>query len=117
MLHHVLKQSIKPPFSDNLSEIHFGMGCFWGVERLFWNIDGVWVTAVGYSGGSSINPSYEQICNENTGHAEVVKIIYNSNIITLDKLLDYFWENHDPTQGMRQGNDYGSQYRLTLIHI
>ena len=117
MLHYVLKKSIKPPFSESLNEIYFGMGCFWGVEKLFWNVPGVWITAVGYSGGSSKNPTYQQICNEETGHAEVVKIIYNSNIINLSKLLDLFWENHDPTQGMRQGNDIGSQYRSIIFVI
>ena len=88
-----------------------GMGCFWGVEKMFWNISGVEMTAVGYSGGTSVNPSYKEVCSSNTGHNEVVMIHYNPDLLTCESILKMFWEGHDPTQGMRQGNDVGSQYR------
>ncbi|QQP84915.1 peptide-methionine (S)-S-oxide reductase MsrA [Entomomonas asaccharolytica] len=100
--------------SDRLEKVVFGMGCFWGVERLFWQQEGVLGTAVGYAGGHTANPSYEEVCGGNTGHAEVVIVVYDPEIISFDELLKIFWENHDPTQGMRQGNDIGSQYRSVI---
>jgi peptide-methionine (S)-S-oxide reductase len=95
-------------------EIIFGAGCFWGVERKFWSLDGVWLTSVGYAGGDSTNPTYEQVCYEETNHVEVVRVIYDPNIISIHSLLKTFWECHDPTQGMRQGNDKGTQYRSVI---
>jgi len=89
----------------------FGMGCFWGVERMFWGLDGVWLTMVGYAGGHTPNATYEEVCTARTGHNEVVRVIYDPEVIVYDALLKVFWENHDPTQGMRQGNDMGTQYR------
>ena len=114
-MHLVLGNITKPPFPENVKQIHFGMGCFWGVEKLFWNTTGVWSTAVGYAGGDTQNPTYNEVCNGNTGHAEVVKVVYDPNKISLHKLLSIFWESHDPTQGMRQGNDIGSQYRSLIV--
>ena len=98
----------------DFNEIIFGAGCFWGVERKFWVLEGVWLTSVGYAGGNSINPTYEQVCYEETNHVEVVKVIYDPAVIKIDTLLKTFWECHDPTQGMRQGNDVGTQYRSTI---
>jgi peptide-methionine (S)-S-oxide reductase len=98
----------------NYKKIIFGAGCFWGVERKFWLLDGVWLTSVGYAGGNTINPSYEQVCYEETNHVEVVKVIYDPEVISIDILLKTFWECHDPTQGMRQGNDKGTQYRSVI---
>jgi len=89
----------------------FGMGCFWGVERIFWGLEGVWVTSVGYLGGHSPNATYEEVCSGRTGHNEVVQVVYDPTILPYDKLLQVFWEGHDPTQGMKQGNDRGTQYR------
>ena len=99
---------------SDFNEIIFGAGCFWGVERKFWVLEGVWLTSVGYAGGNSINPTYEQVCYEETNHVEVVKVIYNPEVISVDILLKTFWECHDPTQGMRQGNDRGTQYRSVI---
>ena len=99
---------------SGFKEIIFGAGCFWGVERKFWSLDGVWLTSVGYAGGDSINPTYEQVCYEETNHVEVVRVIYDPNIISIHSLLKTFWECHDPTQGMRQGNDKGTQYRSVI---
>ena len=96
------------------NEIIFGAGCFWGVERKFWVLEGVWLTSVGYAGGNSINPTYEQVCYEETNHVEVVKVVYDPSLIKIDALLKTFWECHDPTQGMRQGNDKGTQYRSVI---
>ncbi len=96
-------------------KIYFGMGCFWGAEKLFWSRDGIYVTAVGYSAGNTKDPTYKDICYGDTYHAEVVKIVYNPNIITTFELLKVFWEGHNPTQGMRQGNDIGTQYRSIII--
>ena len=98
-----------PP--QGFSQIFFGMGCFWGAERKFWHLNGLFTTAVGYAGGESKNPTYDLVCNGNTGHAEVVKVIYDSQIIDIENLLKIFWESHDPTQLNRQGNDIGTQYR------
>ena len=98
----------------DFNEIIFGAGCFWGVERKFWVLEGVWLTSVGYAGGNSINPTYEQVCYEETNHVEVVKVVYNPAVIKIDTLLKTFWECHDPTQGMRQGNDRGTQYRSVI---
>ena len=93
----------------------FGMGCYWGVERLFWKQNGVWLTEVGFAGGTVPNPTYKQVCAGGTGHAEVVRVIYDSSLISYDHLLQLFWENHDPTQGDRQGNDVGNQYRSLIM--
>ena len=95
-------------------EIIFGAGCFWGVERKFWSLHGIWLTSVGYAGGHSANPTYEQVCYEETNHVEVVKVVYDPKMISIDSLLKTFWECHDPTQGMRQGNDKGTQYRSVI---
>ena len=99
---------------SDFNEIIFGEGCFWGVERKFWVLEGVWLTSVGYAGGNSINPTYEQVCYEETNHVEVVKVVYDPSLIKIDTLLKTFWECHDPTQGMRQGNDRGTQYRSVI---
>ena len=96
-------------------QIIFGMGCFWGAERIFWNLQGVYHTSVGYAGGHTKNPTYEEVCSGLTGHTEVVKVVYDPNKISLKKILISFWEGHDPTQGMRQGNDIGSQYRSSIF--
>ena len=109
--HFVNRKSIKPPFSNELQTIIFGMGCFWGAERIFWEQDGVHVTAVGYAGGITPNPTYEEVCSGLTGHSEVVLVVFNQRQITFQTLLSMFWEGHNPTQGMRQGNDIGTQYR------
>ena len=98
----------------DFNEIIFGAGCFWGVERKFWSLEGVWLTSVGYAGGNSTNPTYEQVCYEETNHVEVVKVVYDPSLIKIDTLLKTFWECHDPTQGMRQGNDRGTQYRSVI---
>ena len=106
------------PINDNkpqgMEEIIVGMGCFWGAERLFWQQPGVYSSSVGYSGGFTPNPRYEEVCTGKTGHAEVVRILFDPNLISLQQLLTLFWENHDPTQGMRQGNDIGTQYRSVI---
>ena len=115
MLHYVKNISINENIPENLEEIVFGAGCFWGVERKFWNLSGVYVTSVGYSGGNTDNPTYEDVCYKDTGHVEVVKIYYDPIVIDLNELLKIFWECHDPTQGMRQGNDIGTQYRSAIF--
>ena len=115
MLHYVKNISINENIPENFEEIVFGAGCFWGVERKFWNLSGVYVTSVGYSGGSIDNPTYEDVCYKDTGHVEVVKIYYDPVVIDLNELLKIFWECHDPTQGMRQGNDIGTQYRSAIF--
>jgi peptide-methionine (S)-S-oxide reductase len=99
---------------NDFNEIIFGAGCFWGVERKFWSLEGVWLTSVGYAGGNSKDPTYEQVCYEETNHVEVVKVVYDPSLIKIDTLLKTFWECHDPTQGMRQGNDKGTQYRSVI---
>ncbi len=109
--HFVKGTPLKGPFPDNLEEAIFGMGCFWGVERRFWELDGVYSTAAGYAGGFTKNPSYKEVCTGFTGHNEVVLVVYDPAIISYESLLTTFWEDHDPTQGMRQGNDIGTQYR------
>ena len=115
MIHFVKNIPIDENVPKNYKEIVFGAGCFWGVERKFWDLPGVFLTSVGYSGGDTENPSYEDVCYRNTNHAEVVKVIYDSNVINLSELLKIFWECHDPTQGMRQGNDIGTQYRSVIF--
>jgi len=112
--HFVNGNRIVPPFPDGMEKAVFGMGCFWGAERLFWQLPGVYSTAVGYAGGSTPNPTYEETCSGFTNHAEVVLVVYDPKRVSYEALLKVFWEGHDPTQGMRQGNDRGSQYRSTI---
>jgi peptide-methionine (S)-S-oxide reductase len=112
--HVVTGEPMRPPFPDGTERAVFGMGCFWGAERLFWQIDGVVTTAAGYAGGYTPNPTYEDVCSGQTGHAEVVLVVYDPAVVGYDMLLKVFWENHDPTQGMRQGNDVGTQYRSAI---
>ena len=109
--HYVNGNVIQPPFCDGLQQIVFGMGCFWGAEKCFWTLEGVYTTAVGYTAGYTPNPTYQEVCTGMTGHNEVVLVVYEPARMTLEKLLQIFWESHDPTQGMRQGNDRGTQYR------
>lgn len=109
--HYVNHHPVKPPFADNFEQIIFGMGCFWGAEHKFWQAEGVYTTAVGYSGGYTRNPSYEEVCSGQTGHNEVVLVVWDPAITDLGKILRIFWESHNPTEGMRQGNDIGTQYR------
>jgi peptide-methionine (S)-S-oxide reductase len=112
--HLVLGTSLTPPFPEGTERAVFGMGCFWGAERKFWEAEGVDTTAAGYAGGTTPDPSYEQVCSGRTGHAEVVLVVYHPGRIGYGELLKIFWENHDPTQGMRQGNDVGTQYRSAI---
>ena len=109
--HFVNGNALKEPFKEGLEKALFGMGCFWGAEKKFWLINAVHVTAVGYSAGLTPNPTYEEVCSGQTGHNEVVLVVFDPKLIAYDTLLSAFWENHDPTQGMRQGNDVGTQYR------
>ena len=109
--HFVNGNVLKPPFCEGLQQIVFGMGCFWGAERKFWSLDGVYTTAVGYAAGKTPNPSYQEVCSGMTGHNEVVLVVYDPEKISIEQLLTIFWESHDPTQGMAQGNDRGTQYR------
>src|SRR5919106_4931976 len=109
--HFVNKHRLAPPFPEGLERAMFGMGCFWGAERKFWQLDGVYTTAVGYAAGHTPNPTYKEVCSGMTGHNEVVLVVFDPKKIAYDDLLKVFWENHDPTQGMRQGNDVGTQYR------
>ena len=113
-VHEVLQTSIKPPFPEGFEVIYLGLGCFWGAERLFWQLEGVYTTAVGYQGGYTPNPTYEEVCSGATGHTEAVMVVFDPDIISLKKILAVFWESHDPTQGMRQGNDIGTQYRSAI---
>ncbi|KKB77829.1 methionine sulfoxide reductase A [Devosia soli] len=112
--HFVNGESLKGPYPEGAETVYFGLGCFWGAERLFWKLPGVIVTAVGYQGGHTPNASYEEVCSGRTGHTESVKVVYDPKRISLETLLKTFWEEHDPTQGMRQGNDVGTQYRSAI---
>jgi peptide-methionine (S)-S-oxide reductase len=109
--HFVNGNRLAPPYPEGFEQAMFGLGCFWGAERKFWEADGVWVTAVGYAAGFTPNPTYEEVCSGRTGHGEVVLVVFDPQKITYEELLKIFWESHDPTQGMRQGNDIGTQYR------
>lgn len=109
--HFVNGNVLQPPFCDQLQTILFGMGCFWGAERKFWQLEGVYTTAVGYAAGFTPNPTYHEVCSGNTGHNEVILVVYDPEKISIEQLLKIFWESHDPTQGMQQGNDRGTQYR------
>jgi peptide-methionine (S)-S-oxide reductase len=112
--HHVLGTPLTPPFPDGLEQAIVGMGCFWGAERVFWSAAGVYTTAVGYAGGFTKNPTYEEVCSGRTGHTEAVLVVFDPQQISYEEILRLFWENHDPTQGMRQGNDVGTQYRSAV---
>jgi peptide-methionine (S)-S-oxide reductase len=112
--HFVNGHPLRPPFPEGLELAWFGMGCFWGAERVFWQAEGVYSTAVGYAGGFTPNPTYEEVCSGRTGHAEIVQVVFDPTRVAFTTLLQLFWENHDPTQGMRQGNDVGTQYRSAI---
>ncbi len=112
--HYVNGNPLKPPFPEGMQQIIVGMGCFWGAERLFWQREGVYTTAAGYSGGFTPNPTYEETCTAQTGHTEAVLVVFDPQVVTLDELLKIFWEQHDPTQYMGQGNDIGTQYRSAI---
>lgn len=113
--HFVNDHPLVSPFPETFETLFLGMGCFWGAERRFWQLEGVYTTAVGYAGGDTPNPNYEEVCSGGTGHAEVVMVVYDPAVISVPELLKVFWESHDPTQGMRQGNDVGSQYRSVIF--
>jgi peptide-methionine (S)-S-oxide reductase len=115
--HEVLGHPIAPPFPEGLEQAIFGLGCFWGAERIFWRAPGVYTTAVGYAGGFTKNPTYEEVCSGRTGHTEAVLVVFDPQETSYDEILRLFWENHDPTQGMRQGNDQGTQYRSAIYTI
>jgi peptide-methionine (S)-S-oxide reductase len=112
--HFVSKNPLQPPFPDNMQQVVFGLGCFWGAERRFWETGGVFTTAAGYAGGITPNATYEEVCTGDTGHAEVVLVVYDPAFVSFEELLRVFWESHDPTQGMRQANDIGTQYRSAI---
>ncbi|WP_353858685.1 peptide-methionine (S)-S-oxide reductase MsrA [Azospirillum formosense] len=112
--HHVNGNPLTPPYPEGLEVADFGLGCFWGAERKFWKVPGVWTTMVGYQGGHTPNPTYEEVCSGRTGHTEVVRVVYDPSKVGFEELLRVFWEAHDPTQGMRQGNDVGTQYRSAI---
>jgi peptide-methionine (S)-S-oxide reductase len=112
--HAVLGTPLRPPFPEGLEQVIVGMGCFWGAERVFWQAGGVYTTAVGYAGGYTPNPTYQEVCSGRTGHAEVVRVVFDPAAVPFAEILTRFWENHDPTQGMRQGNDVGTQYRSAI---
>jgi len=114
--HYVTHRPITPPFAESLSRAQFGLGCFWGAERKFWQLPGVYSTAVGYAAGYTPNPTYQEVCSGMTGHNEVVLVIFDPEAISYERLLMAFWESHDPTQGMRQGNDQGTQYRSGIYY-
>ena len=114
--HYVNGRKLTPPYPDGLEVAEFAFGCFWGAEKDFWQTPGVYVTAVGYSGGSTPNPTYREVCTGQTGHAEAVRVVFDPKQVSYDQLLKVFWENHDPTQGMRQGNDVGTQYRSVILY-
>ncbi len=113
--HYVNGTYLRGPFDDRLQQAVFGLGCFWGAERAFWQVPGVTTTSVGYAGGVTPNPTYEEVCTGNTGHTEVVMVVFDPAVVSYEQLLKVFWENHDPTQGMRQGNDIGTQYRSAIF--
>jgi peptide-methionine (S)-S-oxide reductase len=113
--HFISGRSLTPPYPDGFEIADVGMGCFWGAEKKFWSIPGVWVTAVGYQGGSTPNPTYREACTGRTAHAEVVRIVFDPAVVSYERLLKVFWESHDPTQGFRQGNDTGTQYRSAIF--
>jgi peptide-methionine (S)-S-oxide reductase len=112
--HYVLGNPLRPPYPAGLEVAVFGLGCFWGAERIFWQTPGVWSTAAGYAGGYTPNPTYEEVCSGRTGHSEVVQVVFDPAVVSYRDLLKVFWEAHDPTQGMRQGNDVGTQYRSAI---
>jgi peptide-methionine (S)-S-oxide reductase len=114
--HEVLGTPLKPPFPAGYQQAVFGMGCFWGAERVFWQAPGVYTTAVGYAGGYTPNPTYEEVCSASTGHTEAVLAVFDPEKTSFDEMLRLFWEGHDPTQGMRQGNDVGTQYRSAILY-
>src|SRR3954471_3990431 len=114
--HYVLGTPLEPPYPAGLEEAYFGLGCFWGAERIFWEIDGAYTTAVGYQGGFTPNPTYEEVCSARTGHAEAVKVVFDPAKVSYAALVKLFWESHDPTQGMQQGNDVGTQYRSAIFY-
>jgi peptide-methionine (S)-S-oxide reductase len=112
--HEVLGTPLQPPFPEGMEQLVVGLGCFWGAERVFWQADGVYTTAVGYAGGYTPNPTYEEVCSGRTGHTEAVLVVFDPAVLPLEGILRLFWEGHDPTQGMRQGNDHGTQYRSAV---
>ena len=114
--HEVLGNPLTPPWPEGFQQIVVGMGCFWGAERVFWQADGVWTTAVGYAGGHTPNPTYGEVCSARTGHTEAVLAVFDPSKTSYEEMLKLFWENHDPTQGMRQGNDVGTQYRSAILY-
>ena len=114
--HEVLGNPLTPPWPEGFQQIVVGMGCFWGAERVFWQADGAWTTAVGYAGGHTPNPTYEEVCSARTGHTEAVLVVFDPSKTSYEEMLKLFWENHDPTQGMRQGNDVGTQYRSAILY-
>ncbi len=115
LTHHVNGRQLQPPYPEGTEIALFGLGCFWGAEKDFWQTPGVYVTAAGYAGGYTPNPTYREVCNATTGHAEVVRVVYDPKQVSYEELLRVFWEHHDPTQGMRQGNDMGTQYRSAIF--